>query len=277
MVKTSLMGAFGWSPWACDGLEDRGFLELEADDQAEDHQQGGGEEGYAPAPGEEGFGAEGSGKDGQDTVGHEVAGGRADLGRGGPEAALVGVAELAGQQHSAAPFAADADALGQAQEHQDDGGPDADDRVVRQRTDEDGCDADQHQGEHEDVLAAHLVAQAAEHDAADGAGEVAHREGREGQQEPHELIVGGEEDLGEDEGRGHRVDGEVVVLKRGAGEAGDVRLEGAGAAASLPPFWLLCWCWSWVSSGGEAACRGCRVDAAVGTGGAKLARRTSRC
>ena len=71
----------------------------------------------------------------------------------------------------------------------DDGGSDADDGEVRQRTDEDGGDADQHQSEDQDVLAAHFVAKAAEDDTADGACQVAHREGGEGEEQPHELVI----------------------------------------------------------------------------------------
>ena len=141
---------------------------------------------------------------------------------------LLGVAEFAREQDGTAPLAADADALRQAQQHEDDGCGYADGGVARQRADHHRRDADQQQGGHEDVLAADLVTEPAEDHAADGTGEVAHRKGREGQQQPDVFVVAREEDLGEHQGRGHGVDREVVVLQRSAGEARDVGLEGTG-------------------------------------------------
>ena len=202
------------------GLEDGGVFELEPDPEAEGHQQGGDQEGDAPAEAQEVFFGQGQRQDGECAVGHQVAGGRADLCGRGPESAAVRVAEFAGEQDGAAPFAADADALGEAEEHQDGGGDDADVVIRGQQADEEGGDADQHQRDDQDLLAADLVPEPAEDDAADGAGNVSHGVGGEGQQGARYRVRGREEDERENDRRRGGVDGEVVELQRGSGQAG---------------------------------------------------------
>ena len=174
-------GGVGLFAVGLDGLEDRGVFQLQPDPEAEADQQGRDQEGDAPAEADELFLGQCEGEDGQGAVGHEVAGGRAHLGCGRPEAAAVGIAVFAGEQHGAAPFAAHAHALGEAQQHQDDRGGDADAVVTRQHADQHGGHADDHQRCHQDLLAADPVPEPAEDDAADRAGHVAHRIGGEGQ------------------------------------------------------------------------------------------------
>ena len=109
-------GGVGLLAVGLDGLEDGGVLELEADPEAESNQQRREQEGDAPAVAEELFLGQRQGQDGEGAVGHQVAGGRAHLGGGGPEAAAVRIAVFAGEQDGAAPFAADAHALREAEQ-----------------------------------------------------------------------------------------------------------------------------------------------------------------
>ncbi|MCY1232942.1 hypothetical protein D9M72_454600 [compost metagenome] len=159
------------------GLEDRSVFQLEPDPEPESDQHGRDQEGDAPPEADELLFGQGEGQDGQRAVRHEVAGGRAHLGGGCPEAAPVGIPVFAGEQHGAAPFAAYAHALGEAQQHQDDRGGDADAAVAGERADQYGGHADDHEGGDQDLLAADPVAEPAEDDAAHGAGNVAHSVG----------------------------------------------------------------------------------------------------
>ena len=186
-----------------------------------------------PAPGLELFVGQRRGQHGQGGVGQQVAGGWPDLRGRRPEAALLGVAVLAGQQHRAAPFAADADALGEPQDDQRDRREHPDGGVPGQQPDQHGRDADQHQRADQDVLATQLVAEPAEEDAADRAGEEPDGVGGERQQRAGEWVAVREEQLREDQRGGRGVDREVVVLERGAGEAGRVGLDQRAAADLL--------------------------------------------
>ena len=128
------------------------------------------------------------------------------------------------------------------------GARDPDGGVAGQQADQQGGDADQHQRADQDVLAADLVAEPAEDDAADRAGDEPDRVGGEGQQGAGERVLAGEEQLREHQGGGSRVDREVVVLQGGAGEAGRVGLDQRAAAGSagsgggcghlVPPRWV---------------------------------------
>ena len=112
-----------------------------------------------------------------------------------PEAAPRGVAMLGRHQHRAAPFAADGEALDQAQDDQRDRRPDADLRIGRQKADQHGGDAHQDQAQHQQSLAADAVAEMAEDDAADRPRDEAERIGREGQQRPGQRVESGKNSL----------------------------------------------------------------------------------
>ena len=132
-----------------------------------------------------------SGQAAEDGVGEHVAQRRADLRGRGPEPAFLRLRELRGQQHGAAPLAADADALGEAEHDQQDRREDADLAVGRQEADQDGRDADQRQRPDQHLLAADPVAEATEDDAAERSGDVADGVGAERQQGPGQRGAGG--------------------------------------------------------------------------------------
>ena len=69
-------------------------------------------------------------------------------------------------QRSAAPFAAEADALDDAQRHEQDRRPDADLMIGRQQSDENAPSPITSHGDHQHRLAADAVAEMAEQDAA---------------------------------------------------------------------------------------------------------------
>src|SRR3546814_15393528 len=71
---------------------------------------------------------------------------------------------LGGEQHRAAPFAADRESLDQPQDDERDRGPDADLGVCGKQSDEGSGDAHQDEAEHRQLLAADAVAEMAEHD-----------------------------------------------------------------------------------------------------------------
>ena len=216
-----------------DGLEDGGVLELEADPESEADQHRGEQERHAPAPGLELLLGEGEREAGESAVGHEVAGGRADLGGRGPESAAPRIAVFAGQQDGAAPFAADGDTLGEAQQHQDDRRGDADAGVAGQESDEERRDADEQQRDHQQLFASDDVAESAEHEPTDRACDVADGVGGEREQGSRERVGLGEEDDREDQRGGGRVDREVVPLEGRAGQAGRESL-GQGLAVGPP-------------------------------------------
>jgi hypothetical protein len=75
---------------------------------------------------------------------------------------------LGDQQHAAAPFAADGEALGEAQQHQQRRRPVADLLEGRQAPHEERRHADEDDGQLQELLATVLVAEVAEDDAAEG-------------------------------------------------------------------------------------------------------------
>ncbi len=100
-----------------------------------------------------------------------------------------------------------------ADHHQQDRRPDAEGGVAGDQADQRGAYAHQAEGDHQHVLAAEAVAQVAEQDAAERAGDEADGEGGEGQQGGHRRVAGVEEDLREND-RGHgRVEVEVIPLQ----------------------------------------------------------------
>ena len=96
---------------------------------------------------------------------------------------------LGRHQHRPAPFAADREALDEAQHDQRDRRPDADLRVGRQQADQHRRDAHQDQAQHQQPLAPDPVAIMAEDDAADRPRDEAERIGGEGEQGAGQRIV----------------------------------------------------------------------------------------
>ena len=122
-------------------------------------------------------------------------------------------------QHRAAPLAADADALGEAEHDEQDRREHADRRVGRQAADQERRDAHDQQRQHEHRLAADAVAEVAEHDPAERARGEADRVRAERQQRADQRLGVREEQLAEDQRRRRAVQEEVVPLDRRADEA----------------------------------------------------------
>ena len=170
--------------------------------------------------------------------------GYADVGEAAVEAAALGRGVLDGEQHGAAVLTADADALQHPEHDEGDRRPDADLVVGRQQADERRADAHDHQRQQQHLLAADPVAEVAEDQPADRAGEEADGEGGEGRELRGRAVEAVEVELVEDHGRGRAVEEEVVPLDGGADRRGEgdpararrqsaVRRVGAHAASSL--------------------------------------------
>jgi hypothetical protein len=118
------------------------------------------------------------------------------------------------QQHRAAPFAPDADALNEAEQRQQDRAPDADALVGRDECDEKRRDAHQQQRRDECGLAAEAIAVVTEDGGADRTGHEADRIHAKGLKRADVWIGLGKEQTGKDEPRHRAVEEEVVPLDR---------------------------------------------------------------
>jgi hypothetical protein len=195
-------------------LEHRALLHPVADvpaDGDEDRRQ---QEGDPPAPGEEVGLALKPCDQGQDPGREQASRGHSGLGPARPEAAAGAVAMLCRHQHRSAPFAAHREALDESKGDQAGRRPDPDLRIGRKKPDQDRRDPHQDEAQHEQALAADPVAIMAEDDPAQWPGKEADGISGEGEQGPDERIVGGEEELVEDEGRGRAVEEEIIPFDR---------------------------------------------------------------
>ena len=199
-------------------LEGRRLVQPQADEQPEADQQRAGQERDPPAPGEElRLRQEAAQREGPDR--RDDAEGVAELDDAAEEAAPLRRDALHHHQDRAAPLAADPDALDQAQRHEQDRGPQADLRVGRQAPDQERAEAHDDDGQGQHRLAADLVAEMPEDDAAEGARQEAHRVGAERRDGADQRVEAREEQLVEHERRGRSVDQEVVPLDRRADDA----------------------------------------------------------
>jgi hypothetical protein len=123
-------------------------------------------------------------------------------------------------QRRAAPLAAEADALDDAQRNQQDRRPDADLMIGRQQSDAERTEPHHRHGDHQHRLAADAVAEMAEQDAADRAGEKAGRVCAERRQRAGQRIDVREEQAVEDQGRRGAIDQKVVPFDDGADRSG---------------------------------------------------------
>ena len=115
--------------------------------------------------------------------------GHAELRPGRDQAALaVGARPFHRQQHRAAPFAADADALQRPQDRQEHCAPDADRRVGRHKRDQEGRNAHAQQRRDQRRLAADAIAVMAEDRRADRPADEADEIGAEGQQRRRKRV-----------------------------------------------------------------------------------------
>ncbi len=202
-----------------------GDLQAYVETGAEQHERE--QERHPPAPGAEVVVRQHA--DQRDDPGGEHRAQRgAELGEAGPQAARPVTGVFGDHERRAAPFAADRDALYDAEQDEQDGGPDAD-RVVRgQQADEEAAGAHQDHRQEHHRLAAEPVAEVAEDDAAERTGEIPRGERAEGGHGAHRRVGPGEEEVAEDERGDGSVDEEVVELH------GCAEQPGQRDAAQLP-------------------------------------------
>ena len=204
-------------------LEDRCLAHALTDDKAHDDEDRREEERDAPAPGDHGGLVEVGLKQQVHTVGAEEADGRAQVGEGAVEGALVGRRVLRGDQRGAGPLAGKAEALASTAEAEQHDGQRAEDVKAREQADDEGRDAHGHEGDDQRLLAAQLVAEVTEQQRAERAGQERDGEGDEGEQRGEEgILLGhvGEEDHSEVARRGDRIAVVVVELDGGAHHRG---------------------------------------------------------
>ena len=212
-----------------DLFEDRGLGDLGADDQADDDQHDGQQERHPPGPG-----AGQVDGDQEDQVGQQQPDREAGLHDAGVFALVAPGGVFVGHQDRAAPFGAVGQALDDADQDEQDAGPDTDARVGGQQADAERGQPHQHQAGDENRFAADLVTEVPADDAAEGADQEADTEGGEGQQGPGERVTGGEEVGAEVQGRGGAVADEVVGLDGGPDSGTDGHLPGVVVPWALP-------------------------------------------
>ena len=224
LLITSRIGAFSIFFVSSKLLEHRRFEDAEPDPQADADQDDAEQERHAPAPGRE-IGARPGAEPEDHQVRQEQAGRHAELRpRCNQPAAAMAARPLHRDQHRAAPFAADADALQHAQHGQDDRAPDADRCVARHEGDQERGDAHQHQRGDQRRLAADAVAIMPEDRGADRPADEADEVGAERRERSGQRILVGKEQFRENQPGGGAVDEEVVPLDGGADGGGDHRL-----------------------------------------------------
>ena len=205
-------------------------LDRPADEVADHDQHERQQERDTPTPLRERLGADDRGDGPHDEGREDHAERHADLRVRAEEAALVLGRVLDRHEGGPAPLAAGREALYDAQEDQQARGGHPDLRIRGQQTDEEGRHTHHDQGNDEDPLAPEPVAEVPGDDGAEGAEQEGDPDRGEGQDLRHGgvgLRQGSQEERGEDQARGLRVDEEVVPLDGGADD---------GACEHLAPF-----------------------------------------
>ena len=169
---------------------------------------------------------------GEDERGEQGAGLDADERQRGEEAAAADRRVLGHQHRGTGLLGAGAEALQQAQQHQQDGRPDADrSRRSGSSADRGGGPAHQHDGDDEHPLAAELGRRGRpKNSPPNGRASEADAEGRERGDRGHARVALREEQHVEDQRGGEPVEREVEVLQR-ASDAGGQRRAAADSAA----------------------------------------------
>jgi hypothetical protein len=203
--------------------KDRGLENAEADPKPDgDHDQAQVKR-DTPAPGQKPVAGNGAERQHR-KVRQEQPGRAAELRPRGDEAAmLVGSRPLHREQHRTAPFAADPDALYQAQHHQNNGGPEADLIVGWHQTHRECRKAGQQQGCDQRRLAADAVVVMAEDRGADRPRNEADEIDAERLEGADQWFRSREEELGEHNARDLPIEQEILPLDRGADRARDRR------------------------------------------------------
>ena len=170
--------------------------------------------------------------------GEAQARGKAHLRNTGVEGAFALARVFISHEHRAAPFAAEPEALAEAQGLEDDRRGNADLGVGRDKADADGRQPHDEHGQHQHALTSELVAEVAENEPAEGTGQIADGKGTVGQNGAYERVGGGEEQLVEDDARHNPVQKEVVPFDGGSEQTGkddlaDLLLAGCAHAMLL--------------------------------------------
>ena len=150
----------------------------------------------------------------------------------GVEGALALAGVFVGHEHGSAPFAAEPEALTEAQGLEDDRRGDADALIGGHKADADGGEAHDEHGQDEHALAAQLVPEMAEDEAAEGPRQIADGKGAVGQNGADEGVSGREEELVENNARHDAVEEKVIPFDGGSEQTGE---------DDLADF-LLAWC-----------------------------------
>ncbi len=211
------------------GLKCRRLGDLQPHVEANEHQQRTGQEGHAPAPGEELLFTEHRRQHHEHQRGQDEADGRAQL----REHAIPGLFArrriLGGQQHRTTPLASQANALPEAAQRQQCRRQNTDAGIGGQQADGDSGQAHRQQCRHQSGLAADAVAVVAEQRRAQGPCEEGQRESGQGLQRGGGRVVPGEEQHRKHQHGGGAVDVEIEELDSGADQAGEEDAPGAVA------------------------------------------------
>ena len=182
---------------------DRRLVQLQANVDGEDQEEERDQERHAPAPLGKGLGIEQIKPAGADNEeGEEEAKRGRCLNPARGVAAFAGARVLGDVCRRAAVFAAERQALQEAQRHQQNGRRPADARHLtderqslgpegRQQADSKGCQTHDKDGDEEGVLASHQIADASENHRPEGANEKAGRIGREGRKQGGGIVAWG--------------------------------------------------------------------------------------
>ena len=193
-------------------LEERRLQHAQPDVQADPDQDDAEVERYPPTPAGEAFLTGDVAHDEQRAVREEQTDRDTKLGPAGDQAAPAAVTPLHREQDRAAPFAADADPLGKAEDDQEDGAPNANRRVGRHEPDQEGRHPHQEERRDQGRLTSDPVAVVPEDGRPDRASNEPHRIDQEGLQGPDEWIRFGKEELGKKQAGCGGVQKEVVPL-----------------------------------------------------------------
>ena len=162
--------------------KDRRFVQAQPDPDRDAEQEHRHQERNSPAPFGEHLGVHVDAAEPDHQQRHEEAERRRGLNVACRIATLVRPRVLGHIGRRAAVFAAEREALGEAQRHEQEGGGPADRLECGQQADQEGRAAHHHDGDEEGIFASDQIADAAENDRAERAHQEARRIGREGRQ-----------------------------------------------------------------------------------------------
>ncbi len=202
-------------------LEGRCFSDRKTNPQADDDQDDRGDEWNAPAPAQKRVLRDDLQQQPEDAGGEEKADGCAELREHAVPAPLAFRRILGCEENSATPFAAEAEALAEPAQCEQQRRHDADRSVGGQQADNDRRNTHGQEGGDQRRLATDLVAEMTEDNGAEWTGEEGDREGGKGSEKGGGRIVVGEEQRREDQDGCRRIDIKIKEFDRGADKARD--------------------------------------------------------